>query len=381
MEKPRSRPRDHRVGTSCATCFSRTSRGARGVQWRRVPSLLAARACFPLVPLPPSPFPLPPSARPASPIALCQALGPAAPYNICGVDCAGCPCCQYRGWEQMRAIAWQTYAQGEYVGHARFGARARVPHPRGRSARHGLPRDPRRKAHALPVERRRRDQDRVIYRPRVEPLAPDPARRHDHAAIVGPGPRDRPDRRAAPRRPRGDVQEKYYKVPAITVTPLRVNSKLEDLRATVDRRAGVGGQSQLVRVSPEGTISLPAIGFVMAQGLDARGASQGTERAVSRDGRGHRGDPRAGRAGTPLRLRAGRGPHARPLQAYRPDHYPSSACGMAGSWNVGANLCQVVVFRRGDDLAPHGGDGQPQRRDSAASSLAPGAKSGSTTPT
>ena len=42
----------------------------------------------------------------------------------------------------------------------------------------------------------------------------------------------------------------YYKVPAITVTPLRVNTKLEDLRATIDRRAGVGGQSQSVRVTP-----------------------------------------------------------------------------------------------------------------------------------
>ena len=50
-------------------------------------------------------------------IRLCQALGPAAPCNICGVDCSrGGPC---RGWESARAIAWQAYAQGEYVGHHR----------------------------------------------------------------------------------------------------------------------------------------------------------------------------------------------------------------------------------------------------------------------
>ena len=35
----------------------------------------------------------------------------------------------------------------------------------------------------------------------------------------------------------------YYQRPSITVTPLKVNTKLEDL-ATVDRRAGVGGQAR-----------------------------------------------------------------------------------------------------------------------------------------
>jgi polysaccharide export outer membrane protein len=61
--------------------------------------------------------------------------------------------------------------------------------------------------------------------------------------------------------------QKYYKNPAITVTPIRVNTKLEDLRATVDSRYGVGGQTRLARVTPDGTISLPALGIVPAQGL------------------------------------------------------------------------------------------------------------------
>ena len=52
-------------------------------------------------------------------IRLCQALGPAAPYDICGVDCAesGCFGNGCRGWEAARLIQWQQYAQGEYVGH------------------------------------------------------------------------------------------------------------------------------------------------------------------------------------------------------------------------------------------------------------------------
>src|SRR5436190_929029 len=53
--------------------------------------------------------------------------------------------------------------------------------------------------------------------------------------------------------------KKFYKVPAITVTPIKVNTKLEDLRATVDSRAGTGGQGRRARVTPEGTIALPAV--------------------------------------------------------------------------------------------------------------------------
>ncbi|MGW8257680.1 MAG: polysaccharide biosynthesis/export family protein, partial [Thermoguttaceae bacterium] len=57
-------------------------------------------------------------------IRLCQALGPAAPCDICAVDCSQCygHCLGWR--EAVRARNWQAYAQGEYVGHARL---AHVP--------------------------------------------------------------------------------------------------------------------------------------------------------------------------------------------------------------------------------------------------------------
>ncbi len=61
-------------------------------------------------------IPRSPEAR--SPILLCQALGPAAPCPICAVDCSTCNC--RLGWESARMIAWQAYAQGEYVGHFRL---------------------------------------------------------------------------------------------------------------------------------------------------------------------------------------------------------------------------------------------------------------------
>jgi len=141
---------------------------------------------------------------------------------------------------------------------------------------------------------------------------------------------------------------KYYKVPAITVTPLRVNTKLEDLRASVDRRYGAGGQGQQVRVSPEGTISLPAIGPVYAQGLSLpelqrelneryRQVVEGMEVIPVLVQRAPRYIYVLGEVRTPGRFEL-TGPTTL-----------IQAISMAGGWNIGANLRQVVVFRRGED--------------------------------
>ena len=64
-----------------------------------------------------------------------------------------------------------------------------------------------------------------------------------------------------------DQYSKYYKLPSITVTPIKVNTKLDDLRATVDNRAGVGGQGRTAKVTPQGTIDLPGLNNIPAQGL------------------------------------------------------------------------------------------------------------------
>ena len=142
--------------------------------------------------------------------------------------------------------------------------------------------------------------------------------------------------------------KKYYKIPAITVTPLKVNTKLYDLRAVIDRRAGIGGQSQFVRVTPEGTISLPAIGTVNAQGLTLpelqielneryRQIVEGIQINPILVQRAPRYVFVVGEVKTPGRFEL-----TGPTTAIQ-------AISMAGSWRVGANLRQIVVFRRGDD--------------------------------
>lgn len=145
-----------------------------------------------------------------------------------------------------------------------------------------------------------------------------------------------------------DLYLKYYKVPAITVQPVQVNSKLEALRATVDRRYGVGGQSQNVRVTPEGTISVPMVGCVWAQGLTLpeletelnaryRAVVQGMQVVPVLVQRAPRYVYVLGEVGAP-----GRYALEQPTNLLQ-------ALSMAGGWNHGANLRQVMIFRVGAD--------------------------------
>ncbi len=279
-------------------------------------------------------------------VVLCQALGPAAPCNICGVDCSRCNhgC---RGWESARAIAWQAYAQGEYVGHQRL---PHVPEYRLRvddelDLIYRLTREQTSTPYKLNVGDEIRVEsftDQELNRNLI--LQPDGTITLRLLGQVRATGRTVTQLRDALEK----SYETYYNVPAITVTPLKVNTKLEDLRATVDRRAGLGGQSQLVKVTPEGTISLPALGPVPAQGLTLKELQEEINERYRQEIEGIEVIPvlvqRAprfvyvlGEVATPGRFEL-TGPTT-VLQALA----------MAGSWNVGARLDQIVVFRRGDD--------------------------------
>ena len=145
-----------------------------------------------------------------------------------------------------------------------------------------------------------------------------------------------------------ELYKKYYKVPSITVTPTKVNTQLDDLRAVVDRRYGAGGQGANVRVAPDGTISLTAIGYVRAQGLTLAELRQEINERYREKIEGMEVVPVLAARAPRLRLRAGRGPQPGRFEMLGPTTV-LQAMAMAGSWNVGANLSQVVVFRRGDD--------------------------------
>ncbi len=288
----------------------------------------------------------------------CQALGPAAPCPVCAVDCSCCDWSGRGGWESARAIAWQALtpwlarltninAQGEYVGHCRT---AHVPEYRLRVD-----------DQLDMIYRITRDETSTPYQLnvgdelRIESFT-DPALNRD--LMIQPdgtitlrllGQVRATRQTVAQLRDRlEELYSKYYKVPAITVTPLKVNSKLEDLRATVDRRAGIGGQSQLVKVTPEGTISLPAIGPVPAQGLTLSELQQELNERYREEVEGIEVIPVLVQRAPRFVYVLGEVRHPGRFELVGPTT-ALQAISMAGSWNVGANLRQIVIFRRGDD--------------------------------
>jgi polysaccharide biosynthesis/export protein len=286
-------------------------------------------------------------------IQLCQALGPAAPCPILGVDCAvNGPCggnCGDRHWKAMGPIDWQAYAQGEYVGHWR------LPH--------------------VPVYRLRVDDIIECAYRLTRDIQPDPYRLNVGDEVQVESFTDQNLNRNLIIQPDGtitlrllgevraagltvpelrghieDAYQKYYKLPSITVTPLRVNTQLDDLRAVVDNRAGRGGQGREVRVTPAGTIDLPGLNNIPAQGLtlDELKAEisfryqnelgiQGMEVTPILTQRAPRFVYVFGEVNTPNRFTM-EGPTTL-----------MQAISMAGSWKVGANLRQIAIFRRGDD--------------------------------
>jgi polysaccharide export outer membrane protein len=285
-------------------------------------------------------------------IALCEATdggpcGAACQPPIFGVDCAqGGPFGEAR-WSAWGPIPWQAFAQGEYVGPARP---SHVPEYRLRvddeiEFIYRLTREELSRPYQLEV-------GDII---RVESLV-DPTLNRD-VTVQPDGTVDllligqvRVARRTVDEI-RTDLNErykKYYRVADLNVTRVKTQTRLEDLRAAVDSRFFSGGQGKRVRITPEGTISLPAIGVVPAQGLtldeiklevDARYGQvvDGLEVTPILATRAPRFIYVLGEVRSP-----GRFDLVAPTTAMQ-------AVALAGGWNIGGNLRQVVVFRRADD--------------------------------
>jgi len=281
-----------------------------------------------------------------SPVRLCQALSPAAPHCISGVDCANGRCGEL-GWKSMGPIPWGAFAQGEYVGHARTrhvaDYRIRVD-----DLLEFIYRETRNKS-TTPYELEVGDQIRIesLTAPELNReliIQPDGT-----ITVLLLGQVAATGRTVADLREQlEEVYKKFYKEPSITVTPLQVNTRLVDLLASVDARAGRGGQRVEVRVTPEGTVQLPGIGSVLVQGLNLDEVELEVEARYSQIV--------VGIGVTPvLRDRAPRFVYVLG-EVGAPGRFvlegPTTAMqsiALAGSWRVGANLRQVIVFRRGDD--------------------------------
>ncbi len=266
------------------------------------------------------------------------------PRPVRGVHCSGESDCRDLKWRDSWLIPWEVFAQGEYVGPSR------APH---------VP------EYRLRVD----DQIEFVYRLTGEKSA-EPYRINTGDTLRIDSLTDKTLNREALVQPdgtislthlgqvpvagrsieevRSDLEARYaehVRTPAITVTPVKLNTVLEELRATVDSRFGNGGQSRLSRVTPEGTVQLVAIGSVPAHGL--------TLDELRAEVQYRYADIVSGLEVTPILFqRAPR--YVFVLGEVRvPGRFtlegPTTlmqAIAMAGGWNAGAHLKQVVVFRR-----------------------------------
>jgi polysaccharide export outer membrane protein len=276
-------------------------------------------------------------------------LSPADPHPIPAIDCVNhCPPGYEATWEALGPVwGFQEWAQGEYVG------RARLPH--------------------VPIYRLRVDDqlDFVFRVTRDKISGPYKLNVGDEVMIESAAEGEL--RRTVTVLPDGSITlplvgsiqaagmsvgqlrdhldedyKKFFNTPSMTVTPVKVDTQLEDLRYTVSGRSGFGGQVLQGRVTPEGTIQLPAVGSVPAQGLTLDEFKVELAERFSEEIQGVEVMP-------VLRERAPR--YVYVLGEVRsPGRFELTApttvmqaISMAGSWTVGAKIANVVVFRRGDD--------------------------------
>lgn len=266
---------------------------------------------------------------------------------VTGVDSGACLSCGEPNWSMRGPIPWDLFAQGEYLGPHR------TPH--------------------IPIYRIRvNDRLEFIYRLTRERSG------HPYQLNVGDVVRveslaDEKLDRELEVQPDGTITlrligqvmaadvttdelrvelekryKKFYRVPSITVTPIQVNTRLDDIRATVDARQGLGGQSRRALVTPEGTVQLPAIGSVRVLGLTLDEIKMEVDARYDKivDGLGITPvlDERAPR----FIYVVGEVVQGGQFELVGPTTV-TQAIALAQGWNVGANLNEIVIFRRTHD--------------------------------
>ena len=255
--------------------------------------------------------------------------------------------CNHFGWQGEGPIPWEAFAQGEYVGPARL---QHVPVYRLRVDDRvdfvfRLTREASQEAYRLEVGDRIQIQllkatelDQEVI---IQPDGSISLRLLGQVLAAG--------RSIDELRIHLDEQfEGHVREPNVSVIPLVIDSRLDAIRDAVDNRFGRGGQAKATRVTPEGTIQLPAIGSIPVQGLTLDELKREVNLRYSRVVKGLGVTPI-------LEERAPRyvfvvGEVANPGRfTLEGPTTVMQAIALAGSWNVGAHLQHVVVFRRDEN--------------------------------
>jgi len=286
---------------------------------------------------------------PPPPCASCSpgCVNPCQP-PIAGVDCARGTGCGELRWNAWGPIPWQAFGQGEYVGPARL---PHIPEYRIRvddliEFVFRLKRDEVTRPYLLDVG----DEiqiDSLIDEKLNRRVVVQPDGTVD-LLLLGPV---KVIRRTV-EEVRDEINEKYkkfYRITDINVTRTVTQVKANDFLLSVNNRFFTGGQGKQVRVTPEGTLSLPSIGVVPAQGLTLDELRREVYERYLQVADGLEMTPilvtRAPRfvyVGGEVR-NPGRYELAQPTTAMM------AIFSLAGGRVNGGNLREVVVFRRAED--------------------------------
>ncbi|MGE3776715.1 MAG: polysaccharide biosynthesis/export family protein, partial [Pirellulaceae bacterium] len=209
-------------------------------------------------------------------VALCQFCPP--PTRVLkGVDASSCrPPCGEPSWRSAHPLSWEQFAQGEYLGPARsphvgeYRLRVddelefvyRFTHEEIVGKYRLVVGD------EIVIESFSEDEELAIRRGDISlgrglTVQPDGTINMpwiDPVPVIGRTLQEVED----------ELENQYQvflKNPRFSVTPLKTNTKLEDLRSAVDARFGSGGQTRSAVVSPDGTVQLVGLASVPAQGL------------------------------------------------------------------------------------------------------------------
>lgn len=146
-----------------------------------------------------------------------------------------------------------------------------------------------------------------------------------------------------------DKYTEFYPEPSIDVTPVTTGSAARQIREAISGLGGFDPQQILQTVTPGGEIRLPKIGAVQAQGLSLEELKQEINLRYDAAVGGLEVEPALVEQAAHNVFVLGE-----VLQPGRFDmeNTPTTVLGaiaMAGGHRVGANLRQVVIFRRGDN--------------------------------
>ena len=287
-----------------------------------------------------------------------QMLAAPPPAPIFGVHCDACNNCGENGWRAMVPIPWGVLAQGEYIGPARL-PDVPVYHIRVDDKIdfvYRLTRQETSQAYRLDIG----DQLRVESPTEPTLNQPETIAPPDIIGLIIQQDGTISLRMLGPvkvagltvdqvRRDLQDRYKKFFRDPQINIVPYTFNLKLKDIRDSVDRRYGSGGQAQSVRVTPEGTVQLSGIGSVPVQGLTIDELKREVDRRyIDRFGEGLEVTPILTERATRYLYVVGEVKTPGRYTLERPTTL-MGAIAMSGGWNVGANLNHVVVFRRDDN--------------------------------